>query len=221
MNADDVINVCFHGVGTPRRLLEPGEDAYWVDVDRFLRLLDEIACWPSARITFDDSNASDIGISLPALLERSLSAKFFVIAGRLDTPGSLRSRDLRELSDHGMVIGNHGMHHRPWRSMCPTTRQAELVEARDLIADAAAAPVYYAACPLGSYDRRLLTGLRQLGYTQVYTSDRRVARVGDWLQPRYSIQHDDTPESLRDRVLAPRHRHRILHGAVGLVKRCR
>ena len=34
MAGDDVLNICFHGIGTPQRQLEPGEDAYWVDTDR-------------------------------------------------------------------------------------------------------------------------------------------------------------------------------------------
>ena len=31
---DDVLNICFHGIGTPQRQLQPGEDAYWVDTER-------------------------------------------------------------------------------------------------------------------------------------------------------------------------------------------
>ena len=117
MAADDMLNICFHGIGTPRRELEPGESAYWVDTDRCLRILDEIATWPSVRISFDDANASDVQIGLPALIERSLDAQFFVLAGRLGAPGSLDVDDVRELVHHGMVIGTHGMSHRPWRGM--------------------------------------------------------------------------------------------------------
>jgi len=34
------------------------------------------------QLSFDDGNRSDVGIALPALLERELSATFFVVAGR-------------------------------------------------------------------------------------------------------------------------------------------
>ncbi len=47
MAGDDVLNIRFHGIGTPRRELEPGEDVYWVDADRYPLILDEIATWPS------------------------------------------------------------------------------------------------------------------------------------------------------------------------------
>jgi peptidoglycan/xylan/chitin deacetylase (PgdA/CDA1 family) len=222
MAGADVLNICFHGIGTPRRELEPGEDAYWVPSDRFLAILDEIATWPSARISFDDGNCSDTEIGLPALAQRGLTARFFVLAGRLGSPGSLTSADVRDLAGQGMTVGTHGMSHRSWRDMDPATRQAELVEARQRIADASGSAVTDAACPMGRYDRRLLSGLRELGYQRVYTSDRRPARSGSWLQPRFSVRRDDTPESLRATVLTrpgPASRARL--NLTGLAKQLR
>jgi len=29
MAEDDILNICFRGIGTPRRALEPGEDVGW------------------------------------------------------------------------------------------------------------------------------------------------------------------------------------------------
>ena len=218
----DVLNICFHGIGIPRREMEPGEDAYWVGIDRFLRILDEIATWPSARVSFDDGNASDSEIGLPALVERGLTAQFFLLAGRLGTPGSLAAEDVREMADRGMAIGTHGMSHHSWRRMDPATREAELIEARRRIEEAAGSTVTAAACPLGRYDRRLLSDLRGLGYSRVYTTDRRAARQDDWLQARFSVYRDDTPESLRTTVLSrPSLARRARLSAIGQVKRLR
>jgi peptidoglycan/xylan/chitin deacetylase (PgdA/CDA1 family) len=222
MAGDDILNICFHGIGTPGRELEPGEDVYWIDADHCLRILDEIATWPSARISFDDANASDAQIGLPALVERGLKAQFFLIAGRLNQRGSLAVDQVRELIDCGMAIGTHGMSHRPWLKMNPATREAELVEARSRIEDAAGVPITDAACPLGRYDRRLLSDLRRLGYRRVYTSDRRAARQDSWLQPRYSICREDTPKSLRDTLLSgPGVARQTRNNIVGLIKRLR
>ena len=30
-----IVNVCFHGIGTPDRELEPGEDKYWISTELF------------------------------------------------------------------------------------------------------------------------------------------------------------------------------------------
>jgi peptidoglycan/xylan/chitin deacetylase (PgdA/CDA1 family) len=217
-----VINVCFHGVGTPGRELEAGEGKYWISEDAFLRILDDLRTWPNVRISFDDGNASDVEIALPALLERELDADFFALAGRLDTPGSLGEDALRELRKHGMQIGTHGMLHRSWRGMDADTSHDELVAARDRLAEIAGTPVDTAACPMGRYDRRVLSALRRLGYQRVYTSDRRVARRNAWLQPRFSVRHGDTPESLRAAALGrPPLVRRARAVAVGAVKRWR
>ena len=215
-------NICFHGIGIPERDLDPGEAPYWISTDQFHSILDEVKLWPQVRISFDDGNASDVQIGLEALLERNLNATFFVLAGRLGAPGSLAEGDVRHLYSRGMLIGTHGMDHRPWRGLDPATRDRELVEARKRISDVIGAPVQEAALPLGRYDRRLLADLRRLGYSAVHTSDRRIARPGSWLQPRFSVQRHDDPQSMRSQVNGTRALGRRLQlEAVGLVKRLR
>src|SRR5688500_1238694 len=200
--SESVINICFHGIGTPARELEPGESRYWIGVDTFHRVLDDLATWPAVRISFDDGNASDAGIGLPALLSRGLTADFFVLAGRLGAPGSLDEPALKELVAAGMTVGTHGMNHIPWRGLDPATNNAELVDARARIASVTGTPVDAAACPLGRYDRRLLGDLRRFGYRRVYTSDRRAANPNAWIQPRFSIRAEDTAESFRAQATA-------------------
>jgi peptidoglycan/xylan/chitin deacetylase (PgdA/CDA1 family) len=197
-----VHNICFHGIGSPRRALEPGEENYWISVEAFLRMLDLLAERPAVRISFDDGNASDVDIALDALRARGLSATFFVVAGRLGEVGSLGRDDLRALDGAGMTIGTHGMDHRSWRGLDAADLERELVDARIQIAEAVGHAIDEAALPLGAYDRRLLGALRQLGYTKVHTSDRRVAREGNWLQPRFSVVATDTPETLENEMLA-------------------
>jgi peptidoglycan/xylan/chitin deacetylase (PgdA/CDA1 family) len=222
MSADRVLNVCFHGIGTPQRELEPGEDVYWVTEPQFLDILDELATWPDTRISFDDGNASDVEIALPGLVERGLTADFFLLAGRLDAPGSVGAEGVRELRRHGMTVGSHGMWHRSWRGMTARESDEEFVAARDRLAEVAGAPVTTAACPLGRYDRAVLGALRSHGYTTVYTSDRRTSRAGAWLQPRYSVRRADSAQGLRAEIrsAAPLAR-RVRNSAVGVVKRWR
>jgi peptidoglycan/xylan/chitin deacetylase (PgdA/CDA1 family) len=217
-----VVNICFHGVGVPQRELEPGEDQYWIGRDEFLRILDDLAGRPAVRLSFDDGNASDVEIGLPALVDRGLTATFFVLAGRLDAAGSLSSDAVRGLRDAGMQVGTHGWDHRPWRGMDDTTSTKELEEARSRIAAVVDRPVEEAACPLGRYDRALLARMRHLGYTRVYTSDRRPARPRDWVQPRFSVGQSDTVASVRRTMITPPPpAQRLRLEAVGALKRLR
>lgn len=220
--SDDRINVCFHGVGTPARELEAGEAPYWIDHDTFLAVLDVLAHEPKVRISFDDGNASDIEVGLPALQERELTATVFPLAGRLDQSGSLSSDDVRALAAAGIRIGTHGMDHRPWRGLAGADLRGELEEARAVIAAVVGEPVTEAALPLGRYDRQLLAHLKRLGYTAVHTSDRRWAAEGAWLQPRFSVRAGDTADSVRQRMLTrqPWSR-RVERTVVGTIKRWR
>jgi peptidoglycan/xylan/chitin deacetylase (PgdA/CDA1 family) len=184
----------FHGIGSTDRQLDPGEADVWVDYHQFLALLDRVAGRDDVQITFDDGNASDLELGLPALSERGLTATFFVVAGRLGAPGFLNEPDVRSLRDAGMQIGSHGMHHRPWRGLDDRALHEELVEAKALLERVVGGPVTQAGCPFGAYDRRVLRAARQAGFHHVYTSDRGTAAPPAFVQARNSIGPHDPPE---------------------------
>lgn len=218
-----VVNVCFHGIGTPGRPLGPDEGRYWISAARFEELLGAIRRYPWMRISFDDGNASDVAVALPALLRHGLGGAFFVVADRIDQPGSLSTPDVRELVSAGMAVGLHGMRHRPWRSLSAGELRTELVDAREMVATAAARPVSQVACPFGSYDRRVLRLIRREGFTRVYTVDDAQARENAWLQSRFTVTDDTTTmdiEHMARSPLAPRMT-RALGSGKTLVKRFR
>jgi peptidoglycan/xylan/chitin deacetylase (PgdA/CDA1 family) len=192
MRPGRVLNLCFHGIGVPRRELEPGEAELWISPAQFAELLDVIVRFPAIRVTVDDGNASDVEIVLPALLRRRLTAAFFVISGRIGQRGSLGAADVRSLALAGMTVGSHGVSHRPWRTIGTRALHRELTVARQAIAAAAGQPVNQVACPLGSYDRRVLNVLRRYGYSRVYTVDSLPATSSAWLQARYTVRSCDS-----------------------------
>jgi peptidoglycan/xylan/chitin deacetylase (PgdA/CDA1 family) len=197
-------HVAFHGVGTPGPEREPGEHDYWIGTDGFLRILDECAERTGVRISFDDGNASDVETALPALVERGLTAAFFPVADRVGTPGNVDRDGLRALVAAGMTVGTHGAGHRAWPTLAEADLAEELERARQVIGEEAGCVVDEAACPFGLYDRRVLGRLKALGYRHVYTSDRRPAREGQWLQARFSVRATDTVATLRDETFAAR-----------------
>ena len=197
---DRRVNVCFHGIGRPRIEREPGESRYWITADQLNRILDALIARPEVSISFDDGNRSDIDVALNHLVERRLEATFFPLAGRLSDRDSLSPAGVRELVDAGMSVGSHGMWHRPWLRLSKSEADEELRQARDVITEAAGQSINRASVPLGQYDRGSLAMLRGHRYAEVNTSDRRVARTGRWLQPRFSVQADETPESLDSHI---------------------
>ncbi|MGH7996961.1 MAG: polysaccharide deacetylase family protein [Opitutaceae bacterium] len=159
-------------------------------------MLDVIRSRADVRITFDDSNASDHAIALPALLDRGLRAKFFVVAGRLDREGYLNREQVRSLVAAGMQIGSHGMYHQRWVGLSPSGSALEIQGTKNTLENLVEMPVLDAACPFGSYDRRTLSQLRHAGFATVYTSDGCRADSAAWLQPRFSLRRSQTAADL-------------------------
>jgi peptidoglycan/xylan/chitin deacetylase (PgdA/CDA1 family) len=215
------INLTFHGIGEPRRPLEPGEANVWVSHNRFLSLLDAVTGRDDVGLSFDDGNVSDLDIALPALRERRLSATFFVVVGRLGQPAFLDAAGVRELAADGMQIGCHGMRHRPWRGLDQRTLHEELVDAKTVLEHIVGRPVTDAACPFGRYDRRVVRTLRGCGYQRMYTSDRGMTRSGDFVQARNTVGPGDDPGLLGRIALLERRRHRAVRRANLAVKRWR
>lgn len=195
----DMIILNFHGVGAPARTLEPGEDRYWIDEVFFSSILDLLAHrdrqMPVA-ITFDDGNVSDLETCAPILGQHGYRATFFMLAGRLDQPGSLSSQGLRDLIAEGHAVGTHGYDHVDWRRLDDASSRRELVEAREALENAIGGEIREAAIPFGAYDRGVLTRLRAASYNHIYTSDGGPASAEAWLCPRVSIRKDMTPDDV-------------------------
>ena len=194
----------FHGIGTPRRDLEPGEARYWVSEDQFVQaveLADTHADRVETSFTFDDGNLSDFDIAAPHLADRGLTAVFFVLADRIDTAGSLEADQIRQLAGAGFGIGSHGAAHVNWRRLDKDGLRRELIEAPLRIADCASQPVTEAGIPFGSYDRGVLREIRTAGFEAAYCSDPGPWRDGDDPIPRTSPTRDMTREMLEDVIV--------------------
>lgn len=216
------VALIFHGIGTPARDLEPGEAPFWVEPERFTEILDRIA---EARdpggyeITFDDGNKSDIEIALPELAARGLSARFFVLSGRLGRAGSLDPSDLRELIAAGMVVGSHGIDHVAWPTLDDAALRRELTESKARLEDICGRSVTEAGIPFGRYDARVLRALRRAGYGPVWSSDRGRMRPGAFLRPRCSVRGDMDArevEAVLAGYLSPRNR---IRRGLGMLRR--
>jgi peptidoglycan/xylan/chitin deacetylase (PgdA/CDA1 family) len=172
--------------------LEVGEEEYWIDGALFESILDRVRSRKEVRITFDDSNESDFTVGMPALQARGMKATFFMVARRIGGPGYVLHDQLKGMVAAGMEIGSHGMRHRPWRGLAGGDLKEELVEAKECLERMSDRPMEEAACPWGSYDRRVLAALRNAGFKRVYTSDQGPASSNAWLQARTSImrKHD-------------------------------
>ncbi len=188
----------FHGVGPVLRSIDHGELGCWLDQDFFEAVLDFVRDQPHVGITVDDGNESDVSHILPALLKRGLRAKFFVCSGRLDQHSFLSRRHICQLVANGMEIGSHGVAHLSWRGLSREKLRDELETSRRMLEEACEASIDEAACPFGSYDRRVLAALRQAGYRRVYTSDGGLSGGASWIVPRTTVTRRMSLDDVRN-----------------------
>jgi peptidoglycan/xylan/chitin deacetylase (PgdA/CDA1 family) len=179
----------FHGLGEPPDTIGVAERDVWVPVQWLEAILDA-APREGVVLTFDDGNVSDVQAVLPALTDRKLAARFFPLTGRIGTAGYLSVEDIAELSGAGMRIGSHGLHHRDWRTLPDAELHDELTLSRRRLGEIVAGEITEAACPFGSYDRRVLRALRATGYRRVFTSDGGPHASGAWLSSRTTVNRN-------------------------------
>ena len=181
--------ITFHGLGEPPAGASAGERRVWVPA-AWLEALVAAAPPQGLSFAFDDGNASDTELALPILTKHGLSARFFILAGRIGRPGYLDGEDLGRLRDAAMRIGSHGLNHCDWRLAGAQELRAETVDARSALAEVIGEPITEAACPFGSYDRRVLRALRDAGFERVFTGDGAPGRAGAKVMPRVSISRE-------------------------------
>ena len=185
-------------------------------------ILDVVKGRSEIRLTFDDANESDYSIALPELKARNLTAQFFVVSGRVGQAGYLSPHQIEALVADGMTVGNHGLRHRRWAGLNERELHEELVEARDRLEQISGRPIPAAACPFGSYNRRVLRALQAAEYRSVYTSDGGPACENAWILPRNSIrQSQDSATIKRIACDAPGWMHRLWRAANRLRKQWR
>lgn len=198
MNATAYI-LTFHGLDRPERELPDGEYRYWVARHFFEAVLDLVRNYSNVSITFDDANSSDYTIALPALLMRNMKASFFIVTDRIGGQGFLTADQVRELRSAGMGIGSHGTRHRPWGGLATEELNEELNTSRGRLENLLEQPVLEAACPFGSYNRRVLRWARSAGYVKVFTSDQGPATDG-WLVARNTITRSHNLEYIENLI---------------------
>jgi peptidoglycan/xylan/chitin deacetylase (PgdA/CDA1 family) len=193
--------LCLHGVGPTAKVMEPGERRFWLGHPEFTNLLDFVADHRTeVSLTFDDGNASDFTRVLPELCRRDLTATFFVVAESVGKADMVTPDHLRMLADAGMDVGSHGLRHTDWRAVSSSMLMEELADARDTIQRLTGTPVTKAACPYGSYDRRVLRILREAHYEHIFTADGGPARRQAWVQDRYVVRAGEDIPSVVERL---------------------
>lgn len=190
----------FHGLGAPPRGINAEERPYWLTSERFSCILSLAQRYDPAQcrihITLDDGNRSDATVALPILQEFKRHVSFFLLSDAIGKPGFVDEYDIARLHAAGMTIGSHGAAHVRWTTLDAAEVRKQVKDSLRILSGLVGEPVNRVAVPFGAYNRRVLSTLRQLGVTVVFTSDGGLTTTNAWVKARNTIRMDTPLETI-------------------------
>lgn len=121
-------------------------------------------------LTFDDGLKGNYENAFPLLSKWEKKAVFFVVPGLVGKRGYMSWGQIRELERHGMVVGSHGMTHRPLGNLTADSARGELEISKRMIEDELSCEVGVVSFPHGSYTWATVGLAAECGYRVVCTS---------------------------------------------------
>ncbi|MCD6565050.1 MAG: polysaccharide deacetylase family protein [Bacteroidales bacterium] len=125
----------------------------------------------SCLLTFDDGHQSDFQFALPILARHNFKATFFITTDWIGKQGYMIPEQLRELATtFGMSVQCHGKRHIPLKGLSLDNLLQELVVSKRTLEDLMGAEIYYMSFPGGSFNKDVLTCVRDARYRAVMCS---------------------------------------------------
>ena len=123
-------------------------------------------------ITFDDGYADNFTNAYPIMQKYGFTGTIFVITDFVENnPRYLTWRQIKELHDHGFVIGSHTLSHVPLTSLSEQEAVHQLVKSREGVEWRLNTPVRYFAYPTGAFNQKTEGLVAQAGYAAAFTVD--------------------------------------------------
>ena len=124
------------------------------------------------QISFDDGHCSNYENAFPMLERFGLKATFFVLAGRIGTPGAYISwGQAREMASAGHRIESHGWSHRILTQCSSLELDQELSDSKREIEDRLGVEVDSISAPGGRWNERVVDACVRAGYNCLFHSN--------------------------------------------------
>ena len=199
----------YHGVGNDEQT-EGSDPHYRVTEETFLRHLSLIKNSVSIErqfadsksinthaITFDDGHISNYEVAFPLLLEKRMTADFYVNSDSIGTKNYISWPQLKEMAQAGMSIQSHGHEHKYISDLSEQEITKQLDYSKKLIEDKLGNSVFVFAPPGGRYDDRVVEISKSLGYKLISSSIPGVVpKSKSFILPRFAVTHNTSDSKI-------------------------
>ena len=142
---------------------------------------------PNICLTFDDGFSSDHDLVLPELKKINATATFFIVTDLLDTPGYLKTGQVKSLSESGMQIGSHSKSHPNFLELNAGERMEELRDSKVILEKIIGKELTTFSFPFGFCDDACIKAVFDANYSICCTSNHGVSSNASFIVPRNSI----------------------------------
>ncbi|MFH0764441.1 MAG: polysaccharide deacetylase family protein [Candidatus Omnitrophota bacterium] len=116
-------------------------------------------------ITFDDGYYNNYKYAYPVLKKYNLPATIFVIVNKVGAPGYLNWKEIKEMSDSGIItIGSHTMNHLWLPDVAPRVLEKEVKESKEILEKRLGKDVKLFCYPIGAHDKKVEKAVEDAGY---------------------------------------------------------
>jgi len=159
-------------------------------------------------ITFDDGLSSILRNALPELKKREIPTTIFIPAANIDNYPKweqkgqeiyredkvIKRDEIKELSDRGIEIASHTLHHTDLRNVHSEAAKAELHLSKSSLEEITRKEVVSFSFPYGSYNDELINLAFECGYNFVYTTQPEIIPLPTKKRVfgRISVEPDDS-----------------------------
>lgn len=112
-------------------------------------------------LTFDDGPSIYTPLILSVLKKYGVKATFFVIGKHIER----HPQYLKQIFREGHLIGNHSYSHRNMKKLKPHEIEFEIKKTEELIKTHAGVDCFWFRPPMGQYDKKLVSHLKNKGYS--------------------------------------------------------
>jgi len=122
-------------------------------------------------LTFDDGYRDNFETAFPILNALGLSATFFVITSRIESPEFMSWQQLAEMQQQNMHIESHAHTHTPLELLSELEIVREVTHSKTMLEQKLNKPVRFMSFPHGSYNKTALDAARDANYLACGTSN--------------------------------------------------
>lgn len=129
-------------------------------------------------LTFDDGYDNAATNVLPMLKSRGFVGTFYIISGKVGTPGYATDTQLKDLLSAGMELGAHTVNHRELSRLSEAKQSVEINDSVGYLRKTFGIQVVTFAFPSGKYNKTTLKLLATAGMPYAVTTHHGVAVIG-------------------------------------------